>query len=162
MFCKVWVGQKHTMFTQIIVVCKDDEREEQMGSRSGDRFEQCIEVMKSKKETRWVNETTKQDHKLKWNKGNVIILCSSELSSCVDRWSIKRVLCPIGCYHQNKKKQKPEFFKVNQKRYLFFPKIRGNPVFSIVFLIFWFTLKNSGFVFFYFGGSSQLDTAPVL
>ena len=42
-----------------------------------------------------------------------------------------------GCYyHQNKKKQKPEFFNVGQKikkNNLFFPKIRGKPIFSMVF-----------------------------
>jgi len=31
-------------------------------------------------------------------------------------WFIyKTELCPIGCYHQNKKKRKPEFLKVNKK-----------------------------------------------
>ena len=59
MFCKVWVGQTRTMFTQIIVVCKDDEREEQMGSRSGDRFKQCIEVMNRQER----NEMSKRNSK---------------------------------------------------------------------------------------------------
>ena len=47
------------MLTQIIVVYKDDEREEQMGSRSGDRFKQCIEVMKRQER----NEMSKRNSK---------------------------------------------------------------------------------------------------
>ena len=47
------------MFTQITVVCKDDEREEQMGNRSGDRFKQCIEVMQRQER----NEMSKQNSK---------------------------------------------------------------------------------------------------
>ena len=82
------------------------------------------------------------------------------------RWSTKRVLCPIGCYHQNKKRQQPEFFKVSQK----IKKTIENTGFPRIFgknrLFFWFfglPWKIQVFVFFSFGGGIPIrfDIAPV-
>ena len=68
------------------------------------------------------------------------------------RWSTKRVLCPIGCYHQNKKKQKPEFFKVNQKikkTIYFFRKYGETPYFRLFFEYFWIFWKFRFLILFW-------------